>query len=68
MKSKDIKELRTKTVEELQTQVRQAKEKLATLQMERAQQKLKNLKEVFNLRKDIARMLTFLREKELAAK
>lgn len=64
MKSKDIKELHTKTIEELKHILSEAKDELFSLKMQIAQNKLKNKRLIFLKRKDIARVVTILNEKE----
>lgn len=64
MKKKDIQELRTKDIQELKALLTQAREKLLSLQLEKAQYKLKNLRSLFMQRKDIAKIQTILSEKE----
>lgn len=63
MKKKDIK---TKTIPELKKELFEAKNNLFNLKLEKAQNKLKNLRAVFHKRKDIARLKTKIREMELA--
>ncbi|MBI1982202.1 MAG: 50S ribosomal protein L29 [Candidatus Levybacteria bacterium] len=64
MKSKDIKELHAKAKEELKNMLLQAKNELFSLKMQLKQNKLKNKRLIFLKRKDIARMITILKEKE----
>ena len=64
MKTKDKKELFTKTKEELQSLLKETRQTLLTSQLEIAQNKLKNTRSIFFKRKDIARILTALRQKE----
>lgn len=64
MKTKDKKELFTKSKEELQNLLKETRQALLTLQLEIAQNKLKNTRSIFFKKKDIARMLTALRERE----
>lgn len=64
MKSKDIKELHTKTIEELKVMLSQAKDELFSLKMQIVQNKLKNKRLIFLKRKDIAAVATILKEKE----
>lgn len=68
MKTKDKKELFTKTTQELQHIVGEAREKVFSLRLQAVQNKLKNKREVFLKRKDIARILTVIRQKEQSAK
>lgn len=65
MKTKEKKELREKTIPELKTALREAREEIFSLKLQKAQKKLKNVRLLFEKRKDIARIQTILREKEL---
>ncbi len=65
MKTKDKKEIFSKNLKELKTALKEAKEALFNLNLEKAQDKLKNKRSIFNKKKEIARILTALREKEL---
>lgn len=67
MKTKDKQELHAKTKEELQTMLEEARKALFTLKFDRAQRKLKNTRSIFEKRKDIAKIATVLKEKELFA-
>lgn len=64
MKTKDKKELFTKSKEELKSLLKEERQALITLRLEKAQNKLKNTRAIFFKRKDIARILTVLKEKE----
>lgn len=64
MKSKDKKELHTKTENELLKMLKDAKDSLVMLKLDKVQNKLKNTRELFNTRKLIAILLTILKEKE----
>jgi len=64
MKAKEKKDLRGKTGKELRELLSEKRDKLSTLRVEQSQNKLKNTREIFILRHDIARILTFLREAE----
>jgi len=66
MKSKDKKELFTKSEKELRKALKEAKELLFTLVLDNKQNKIKNTRQIFWKRKEIALILTALREKELA--
>ncbi len=65
MKTKDKKEIFSKNLKELKVALRDAKEALFNLNLDRAQDKLKNKRSIFNKKKEIARILTAIREKEL---
>ena len=59
-------EIRDLTPEEIETQIAQAKEELFRLRFRSATQELENPALVKSLRRDIARMRTILRERELS--
>ena len=63
MKPVDIREL---NLDEIQAQIAQAKEELFRLRFRSATQELENPALVKSLRRDIARMRTILRERELS--
>ena len=63
MKKKEITELKTKPVAELEKFVRDSKEKLRVLKFDLIAGKVKNVKDLRMLKKDIARALTFIRDK-----
>lgn len=65
MKSKEKKDLFTKTEKELKKILAEAKEALFNLRMDLSQNKLKNTRSIFLKRKEIALTLTALKEKEL---
>jgi len=58
------KELRQKTVEDLRKLERELREKLRGLRFDLASGKVKNVREIREIKKDIARILTVIREKE----
>lgn len=66
MKSKDKKELFTKSEKELKKALKEAKEALLNLVLDNRQNKLKNTRQIFWKKKEIALILTVLREKEIA--
>ncbi len=68
MKLKDRKELFTKADKELTKMLSQAREDLFKLNMELKQRKLKKTSQVFWKRKEIAMILTALKEKQLIKK
>jgi large subunit ribosomal protein L29 len=61
-------ELRQLKKEELIKKLKEARDILASLKMELVQGKVKNTALIRNTRKDIARILTILKEKELENK
>lgn len=63
MKKKDKEQLKTKSVLELGNLVRDAKEQIAKLRVEKSQNKMKNLRAIFLERKKIALYLTMINEK-----
>lgn len=64
MKTKDKKELHTKTENELLKMLKDTKESLMMLRLDKTQNKLKNTRNIFNTRQKIAILLTILKEKE----
>ena len=65
MKTKDRKELHSKSLEELRNLIIQAKDSLIVLKLEKTQNKLKNTSQLAIKRREIAQMLTIARGKEL---
>ncbi len=63
MKTKDKKELVKKTEKELEALLNEAKEALFNLKLEKAQNKLKNLRSIFLKRKEVAKILTAMQER-----
>lgn len=61
MKRKTLQELREKPAAELHKLLKEDRERLRTLRFDLAAGKVKNVREIRSLRKDIARLLTFLR-------
>ncbi len=59
-------EIREKTVEELKTELVSKKEELFNLRFQHAIHQLDNPQKIVETRKTIARLMTVLREKELA--
>lgn len=66
MKTKEKKELFSKTIGELGSLLKESRNELFDLKLSLSQKKLKNTKEVFWKRKKIAMILTAIREKTLA--
>lgn len=60
MKKKELQELKTKPLPELQQYLHDARERLRSLKFDLASGKVKNVKEIRGLRKDTARILTFI--------
>lgn len=59
----DIKELKTKSDQELEASLKELKERLRKLKFDLAEKKLKNVGEISISRKTIARILTLLRQR-----
>lgn len=68
MKSKEKKELFTKTDKELKKMLKEARDALFGLNLDIKQNKLKNTRSIFWKKKEVALILTALREKELLQK
>jgi large subunit ribosomal protein L29 len=58
-------ELKEQTIEELETKLAEIKKSLFSLKLQKSTGQLENPLKIRNLRKDIARIKTMLREKEL---
>jgi len=65
MKASEIREL---TAEELNTKLGDLKKELFNLRLKLATNQLDNTNEIKNVKRDIARVFTVLREKQLAEK
>ena len=59
-----VNEIRKKSKKELENELKNLKEKLSGLSFKLAINKLKNVREIRNIKKDIARILTILCQKE----
>jgi len=68
MKLKDKKEIFVKSEKELKKVLSEAKAELFKLNMEHAQRKLKNTRQIFWKKKEIAMILTALNESTLVKK
>lgn len=67
MKAKEYREeLREKSLEDLKTEEKELKEQLFRLRFRHATTHIDNPKELTDVRKNIARVKTIIREKELA--
>ncbi len=66
MKKKEKEELFTKTVQELRKMLEEKRNELFQLSQDLAAGKLKNTRSIFHKKKNISRILTILREKELS--
>jgi len=65
MRKKDKLELHSKTENELLKMLKDAREDLFQKKLDNAQNKLQNTRDLFNVRKKIAVLLSVLKEKEL---
>lgn len=65
MKTKEKKDLRTKSIVELRTMLKNAKDAVFTAKLEKSQNKLKNTRSLSLKRKEIAQILTIMKEKEI---
>jgi ribosomal protein L29 len=63
MKKKDIQELKIKSVAELSRLIHDANEKLRTLRFDLAAGKVKDISQIRDLKKRVARMHTFIKQK-----
>ena len=68
MKIKDRKDIFTKSEKELKKSLQEAKDALFNFMLDNKQNKLKNTRQIFWKKKEIALILTVLREKSLSAK
>lgn len=68
MKSKEIKELQNKSIEELNTLATDLRNNIGQLQIDKSLGKVKNVNEKRQKQKDLARVLTFLTPKMKEAK
>ena len=57
-----VKELRKKSKDDLEKILKEEREKLRQLRFDLASGKVKNVREIGNLKKEIARILTILKE------
>ncbi len=64
MRIKEKKELFTKTIQELKKVLSETRQELFLLKQDLAQSKLKDTSTISRKRKDIARILTIIKEKE----
>ncbi len=64
MKLKDKKELHTKEISELEKFIREGQSLLFSLRLDQKQNKLKDTRSLYNIRKRLATIKTILREKE----
>ena len=64
MKAKEIKEVRSLSVEKLEEKLQELKKDLFMLRMQHATNQLENPMQIAAVKKDIARIKTIIREKE----
>ena len=64
MKAKEIKQVRDLTIEKLEEKLQELKKDLFMLRMQHATNQLDNPMQIANVKKDIARIKTIIREKE----
>ena len=64
MKAKEIKQVRELSIEKLQEKLQELKKDLFMLRMQHATNQLDNPLQIANIKKDIARIKTIIREKE----
>ncbi len=64
MKAKEIKEIRALSIEKLEEKLQELKKDLFMLRMQHATNQLENPMQIANVKKDIARIKTIIREKE----
>ena len=62
----NIKDIRTKTTEELKATLSEKKEALLNLRFQHAINQLDNPHKIVEVKKDIAKIMTAIREKEIA--
>ncbi len=68
MKRNELKEIKGLEIKVINVRVKKAKDELADLIMDKNMKKLKDIKAVDKKRKDIAQILTILRQKQLLEK
>ena len=64
MKAKDKKAMREKTLGELRTRLAEVREALYLLRLDKSLSKLKNTRSILQKRKEVAQILTIIKEKE----
>lgn len=68
MKKNDLENIFAKDIKELRKSLWDARDMLSELKVDNKQFKIKNTRQIFHKRKEIAKILTAMREKELAVK
>lgn len=64
MKKSKVKELKTKSLQSLQQDLQEERERLSDLRFKLAVGKAKNVSKIREAKKKIARLLTFIKEKQ----
>ena len=67
MKKKDLNELKTKSILELEKKFKEKQSEKIVIQMEHKLGKIKNVHQISSMKKDLAVILTFIRLKEIKA-
>ncbi len=65
MKKKEFQEIKTKPVPELQKMMGEFKDKLWTVKNDLIRGKVKNIQELKNIKKDIARLMTLMNQQKV---
>lgn len=65
MKKKELIQLRKKSVKDLTVEAQKLREEISKAHIELAVGNVKNVRQVKNLRRDLAQILTILREKQI---
>lgn len=68
MKKNELSQAKSETLQELRKKLKEKKQELAKVRLEISTGKIKNKRASKNLRKDIAQLLTLIREKEIREK
>lgn len=68
MKKNDLMQIKNLNIKELQSKVRTLKTEIANAVLDKNMKKLKDVKVISKKRKDLARSLTVIRQKELLEK
>lgn len=67
MKKNEFNQVKGLSIKELVDKAKQIKKEIAGLTLDKNMNKLKDLKSIFKKKKDLARVLTVIRQKELLA-
>jgi ribosomal protein L29 len=67
MKKKDLNELKTKSILELEKKFKEKQSEKIVIQMEHKLGKIKNVHQIGSMKKELAKILTFIRLKEIKA-